>query len=70
MWIKLTIILVIITICSYIFTKGATGTMTPLELDAMVLGGRLPKKVSIPIYIMIISGIAAVVCLIITIVTW
>lgn len=70
MWIKLTIIFVIITIFSYLFTKGAAGSMTPLELDAMVLSGRAPKKVSIPIYVMLISGIASVVCLIITIVTW
>lgn len=70
MFIKLTIIFGIIAIFSYLFTKGAAGSMTPLELDAMVLSGRAPKKVSIPIYIMIISGIATLISVIITIVTW
>lgn len=69
LWVKLTIILGIIAVFSYILTKAVTGSMTPLELNAMVLSGHLPKKVSIPIYVMIISGIASIVCLIVTIIT-
>lgn len=70
MWIKLTIILGIITICDFLLTKIMATTMEPDEQVTMALGGYPPKRVSIPIYIMFLSAIATVVCLIITIVTW
>lgn len=69
MWIKLTIILFIITICSYLFAKVMYDAMEPSEKLSAALG-HPPNKVTIPCVIAVLSGIAAVGCLIVTIITW
>lgn len=69
MWIKLTIIFGIIAICSYTFAKLMAEALEPDEKLAMALGYP-PKKVVVPALIAALSAIVAVVCLIVTVVTW
>lgn len=70
MWVKLTIIFGIIAICSGLFAKLMAVMLDPDELISMELGHRPPKRLGIPLWTMILSVIATVVCLIVTVVTW
>lgn len=70
MWIKLTIILGVIAICCYLYAKLMAELLEPDEKIAMALGKYAPRKVVIPLFLGIVSAYAAVICLIIAIVTW
>lgn len=71
MMLKVTIILFILAIITKVIIKVLAESMTPLEKAAVALKeDYMPKRILVSTFIWILLNVAAVVCLIITIVKW
>ena len=67
---KATLILLILFVVSVIIVKILTANMTPKEHAEHIITGEYPTRITIVGVIMLLTFIGAIVCGILTIITW